>query len=229
MKALIRTMVFSLGIVGFSVSAQAESTEPHAKATGNPEAGANKVMLCTGCHGTDGNSAAPMFPKLIGQNAKYIAKQLHDFKGEDGKEPARPSAQMAGMVMSLSDQDILDIAAFYASKEAPTSTTDASDEELAIGERIYRAGNMETRVPACIGCHAPNGSGNALAGFPALAGQHAAYTIAQLEAFRLASQYPDDNSKGRRNDGDGKMMRDAASRLNDRELAAVAAYIAGLR
>lgn len=227
MKTLVRTLFLSLGLTALPALALAEAAEAPAMA-GDAEAGARKVMVCAGCHGADGNSAAAMFPKLIGQNAKYLAKQLHDFKSVDGEPAARPSPQMAGMVASLSDQDILDISAFYASQEAPLSTTDASDEELAIGERIYRAGNEETGVPACIGCHAPTGAGNALAGFPALAGQHAAYTAAQLEAFRLASQYPDDDSKGRRNDGDGKIMRDAAAHLSDRELAAVAAYIAGL-
>lgn len=227
MKTLVRTLFFSLGLAGFSGQVLAETAETTSMA-GDAEAGARKVMVCAGCHGADGNSSAAMFPKLIGQNAKYLAKQLHDFKSIDGNPAARPSAQMAGMVANLSDQDILDMAAFYASKEAPVSTTNASDEELAIGERIYRAGNEETGVPACIGCHSPNGNGNSLAGFPALAGQHAEYTAAQLEAFRLASQFPEDNSKGRRNDGDGKMMRDAAARLTDRELAAVAAYIAGL-
>jgi len=191
-------------------------------------AGKAKTAMCAGCHGADGNSPAPTAPKLIGQNEKYIAKQLKDFITPVAKG-GRFSPIMGGMAASLSETDRANVAAYFAGQKAPVAAAPAvSDDELAIGERIYRGGNEATAVPACIGCHGPKGNGNAPAGWPRLAGQHADYVVAQLQQFRLASQYPEDTSKGRRNDGDGKIMRDVTSRLTDREISAVAAYVQGL-
>lgn len=191
---------------------------------GDAEAGKAKTAMCAGCHAADGNSPLAANPKLNGQHEKYLAKQLADFKS--GK---RPSPVMAGMVAALSEQDMANIGAFFAAQATEVvQAPEVSAEDLAIGERIYRAGNEDTKVAACIGCHGPKGNGNAAAGWPTLAGQHAAYTQAQLEAFRLAAQYPEDESKGRRNDGDGKMMRAVAANMSDREIRAVAAYIQGL-
>jgi cytochrome c553 len=136
---------------------------------------------------------------------------------------------MAGMAAALGSADRADIAAFYASQESPVTAAPAvADSELALGERIYRAGNEDSGVPACIGCHGPKGNGNAPAGWPRLAGQHAGYTATQLELFRLAAQYPDDASRGRRNDGEARIMRDVSANLTDREIQAVSAYIQGL-
>jgi cytochrome c553 len=192
---------------------------------GDAEAGKAKTAVCAGCHGADGNSPIAANPKLIGQNEKYIAKQLQDIKS--GK---RTSPIMAGMVATMSEQDMADVGAYYASMEAPVAAAPAvSDDELAIGERIYRSGNEDTGVAACSGCHGPAGNGNSAARWPRLAGQHAAYTEAQLKAFRLAAQYPDQDDKGRRNDGeDAKMMRGVAATMTDREISAVSAYIQGL-
>jgi len=196
---------------------------------GDAEAGKAKSATCAACHGADGNSPLAANPKLNGQHEKYIVKQLMDFQSKDGASAARPSPMMAGMAANLSPEDMADLGAFFAAQEtAVVAAPEMTEEDLAIGEKIYRAGNENTKVAACIGCHGPKGNGNAAAGWPTLAGQHAAYTQSQLEAFRLASQYPDDKTQGRRNDGEGKMMRSVAANMTDREIQAVSAYIQGL-
>jgi len=220
MKAfVIRSVVTVLalcGVVDLAVAADAS-------------AGKAKAAMCSGCHGPDGNSPIPTNPRLNGQGARYIAKQLADFVRPADKG-GRASPVMAGMAAGLSEQDRENIAAYFASqKPAVVPAPPVSDEDIAIGERLYRAGNETSGVPACIGCHGPQGNGNAPAGWPKLSGQHAPYLVAQLRAFRLAAQYPEDPQKGRRNDGDGRMMRDAARSLNDREIDAIAAYLQGLR
>jgi len=217
MKKLISTS-FIVSLAVLSVNAFAADAA----------AGKAKTAMCAGCHGADGNSPAPTAPKLIGQHEKYIAKELKDFVTPVDKG-GRASPIMGGMAATLSADDRANVAAYFASQKPPVTAAPAvSDDDLAIGERIYRGGNEATGVPACIGCHGPKGNGNAGAGWPRLAGQHADYVVTQLQQFRLASQYPDDSSKGRRNDGDGKMMRDVTARLTDREISAVAAYIQGL-
>lgn len=194
-------------------------------------AGKAKAAMCAGCHGADGNSTINTNPKLAGQNEKYLAKQLKDFV-TDANKGGRLSPVMGGMAQTVnSDQDRANVAAYFASQKSAAAAAPAStsNDDLAIGERLYRGGNEATGVPACAGCHSPKGIGNAGAGFPRLAGQHAEYVTAQLQAFRMAAQYPDDATKGRRNDGDGRMMRDVAAHLTDREISALAAYIQGLR
>jgi len=217
MKLLTRLFFLGLALVPFSVLAA------------DAGAGKAKSAMCAGCHGADGNSPISANPKLNGQHEKYLVKQLEDFtKAAD--QGGRNSPMMAGMAASLSAADRANIAAYYsAQKPSQIAAPAVSKDDIAIGERIYRAGNEATGVPACIGCHGPQGKGNGPAGWPHLAGQHAAYVSAQLLAFRVAAQYPEDNSKGRRNDGDGKMMRDATARMTDREIEAVSAYIQGLR
>jgi len=217
MKKLL-THVFLLGLATVSFTAIA----------GDAVAGKNKSAMCAGCHGADGNSPIPANPKLNGQNEKYLVKQLEDFT-KAASVGGRSSPMMAGMAAGMSAADRANLAAFYAAQKTQTVAAPAvSADDIAIGERIYRAGNQATGVPACIGCHGPQGKGNAPAGWPRLAGQHASYVTAQLQAFRVAAQYPEDNSRGRRNDGDGKMMRDASARLTDREIEAVSAYVQGL-
>lgn len=217
-KQLASILIATMALFSFSVFA------------GDVAAGKAKTAACAGCHGVDGNSPIPANPKLNGQNEKYIAKQLADFVKAPEKG-GRASPVMAGMAAMLATPaDRANVAAYYAAqKPSVVATPPVSDDDLAIGERIYRGGNEASGVPACIGCHGPKGNGNAPAGWPSLAGQHAAYITAQLEAFRMAAQYPEDASKGRRNDGEGAMMRDAAAKLTDREISAVSAYIQGLR
>ena len=180
-------------------------------AEGDAAAGQAKSALCGSCHGVDGNSLIAMNPKLAGQSARYMVKQLQEFKSG-----ARESAIMASMVLSLSDQDMEDIAAWYSSQQ-PT-IQGANPESIELAERLYRGGNSEIAVAACSACHSPTGKGNAPAGFPLLSGQHAEYTLQQLKNFR---------SGARQNDGSA-MMRTVVERLTDKELEALASYVSGL-
>ena len=186
--------------------------------TGDAAAGKDKSVACGACHGADGNSAAPTFPKLAGQGQRYLVKQMKDIR--DG---ARPVPTMAGQLDGKSDQDLADIAAFYASQGSSGGQT--SPELLALGEKVYRSGVAERNVAACTACHSPTGKGNAPAGFPALAGQHAEYIATQLRAYRKGQEDP----SGRTNDGDSRIMRTTAFGLSDGEIDAVASYIAGLK
>ena len=180
-------------------------------AQGDAAAGQAKSALCGSCHGADGNSPLAMNPKLAGQSARYMVKQLQDFKSG-----ARAGVTMAAMVLSLSDQDMEDLAAWYSSQQ-PT-LQGANPESIELAQRLYRAGNSEIAVAACSACHSPTGKGNAPAGFPSLSGQHAEYTLQQLKDFR---------SGARQNDG-GEMMRTVVERLTDKELEALASYVSGL-
>jgi cytochrome c553 len=194
------------------------TAESGGAATGDAAAGKNMAATCGACHGADGNSAVPTFPKLAGQGENYLLKQMQDIR--DG---ARAVPTMAGQLDGKSDKDLADLAAFYASQPASGGQTDP--ELLALGEKVYRSGVLERNVAACTACHSPNGNGNAPAGFPALAGQHAEYTAAQLRAYRQGYEDP----AGRTNDGDSKIMRTTAFGLSDMEIDAVASYVAGLK
>ena len=186
--------------------------------TGDAEAGAGKVVMCAACHGADGNSLAPTFPKLAGLGAPYLNKQMRDIRSG-----LRPVALMAGQVDNLSDQDLADIAAYY---DAQDRTGEVADEALVdLGRKIYMSGIMERQVAACSGCHSPTGQGNGPAGYPALSGQHADYIAQQLTMFRKGYEDP----AGRVNDGDSKIMRTTAFQLSDLEIQAVANYAAALR
>lgn len=185
---------------------------------GDPAAGAQKVAICSACHGADGNSLVPAFPKLAGLGEKYLLQQMQHIRSG-----LRPVAQMAGQVDNLSDQDLADIAAFYSAK--PRSVEKASPQLVALGEKVYRAGVADRNVAACIACHGARGTGNAPAGFPALGGQHADYVAAQLKAYRKGYEDP----TGRVTDGDIKIMRSNAFGLSDMEIEAVAAYVSGLQ
>ncbi len=182
-----------------------------AMAGGDAEAGKSKSASCAACHGTDGNSAAATFPKIAGQHADYIAKQLADYKSG-----ARQNALMVGQVAALSEQDMADLGAYFATEKGTIGK--ANDETLAAGEAIYRGGIPETGAAACMACHGINGAGMPGAGFPQLRGQFADYTKAQLMAFRDGS---------RNNDG-ASVMRSMAKRMTDDEITAVAEYIEGL-
>jgi cytochrome c553 len=168
--------------------------------------------VCAACHGPDGNSPIPQNPSIAGQHASYLYKQLSDFKA--GR---RKNAIMAGIVAGLSDQDMRNVAAHYATQKPRPDA--AKDRTLAAaGQKLYRGGDSDIGVPACSGCHSPDGAGIP-AQYPRLAGQHGDYTTAQLQSFR---------SGDRGNDPNG-MMRTIAARLSDKEIAALADYIAGLR
>ena len=182
-----------------------------ATAQGDAAAGEGKVALCASCHGTGGVSQIPQNPNLAGQNAGYLVKQLEDYQSG-----ARTDLTMTAMVATLSEQDILDIAAYYASLSV--EVTGADPAALELGETLYRGGNKDIAVAACSACHSPTGQGNGPAGFPSVSGQHAAYTLKQLKDFRAGT---------RANDLNG-MMRTTVERLTDTELEALANYLAGL-
>ena len=171
---------------------------------------ASYTAVCAACHGADGNSGTPANPKLAQQHPEYLVKQLQEFKNDK-----RANAVMKGFASALSDDDMRNIAWWVAAKKAKTGFSKEKDL-VAIGERIYRGGIADRQVPACAGCHSPNGVGIP-AQYPRLGGQHADYTEAQLKAFRDG---PRKNSP---------QMTEVAAKLNDREIKAVADYIAGLR
>ena len=178
---------------------------------GDPTKGKTLSQTCAACHNADGNSVNPVWPKLAGQHAEYIVKQLNDFK--DGK---RVNAQMSPMVASLSEEDMADLAAFYASQT--TKQGAAKPEFIESGQNIYRAGDAKSGIPSCMACHGPSGAGNPGAQYPALAGQHADYTVLQLKAFKAEERSNDTN----------KVMRSIASSMTNAQIEAVSEYIQGL-
>ena len=180
-----------------------------AVAAGNPAAGKTKAEACGACHGVDGNSSAPIFPKLASQHASYISKQLHDFKSQK-----RPEPTMSALAEPLTDEDIADLSAYYAHQKI----TIEKGEPSPAGEKVYRTGNVDTGVPACTGCHGPGGNGNPGARFPQVNGQYAAYIAKTLHDFKAGA---------RGNDLNG-MMRSIAARLNEDEIKAVADYMSTL-
>ncbi len=173
--------------------------------------------VCVACHGADGNSPAAVNPHLAGQVEQYIYKQLANFKAADGKPAVRNNPIMGGMVAALSDDDMKNVAAYFAQQKL--KAVGAKDEkQIALGQKLWRQGDFAKGVPACAGCHGPAGAGLP-AQYPKLAGQYAEYTEAQLKAFR----------QGERANDPEKMMRMVAAKLSDAEIKAVAEYAAGLR
>ncbi|QSX37373.1 c-type cytochrome [Shewanella sedimentimangrovi] len=201
--------------LALSVLAAMSST---AMAEGNAEAGKTKALVCSACHGMDGNSMIDMYPKLAGQHAHYLEKQLHDFQSaaKSGGKEGRMDPIMGGMAMPLSQQDIEDVAAFYASQAVQAIEV---QDVPALGKQLYTGGDMSRGVTACMACHGPDGKGADLAGFPSLTGQHANYIKIQLTKFR---------TKARANDLNG-MMQDIAGKLTDADIEALSKYIAGLK
>ena len=179
-------------------------------AKGDPDAGNAKSLVSSACHGQYGNSINPDWPSLAGQHEKYLIQSITAYKNQ-----TRKNAIMYPLAMSLSDQDIEDLAAYYHTQKALSLTY---DEELAKeGENIYRGGT-KNGVAACIACHGPNGKGNPGAGYPVLAGQHASYTIIALKEY----------ANGNREAGINNMMQSIAPRMTDKEMTAVAEYIQAL-
>ncbi|CBL45505.1 cytochrome c, class I [gamma proteobacterium HdN1] len=189
-------------------------------AAGDAAAGQGKTAMCGACHGADGNSMIPNFPKLAGQGEAYIAKQLHDIRSG-----ARSVPEMTGMTENLSEQDIADIAAYYHAQKVQVGQ--AKKDLVEHGQELYRAGKPEAGVAACAGCHGANGHGMPGAAFPALSGQHEAYIAKQLKAFRAAGR-EDETGDRRTNDGETMMMRATAGRLSDNDIKALSSYINGL-
>jgi cytochrome c553 len=185
-----------------------------ALALGDADAGKSKAAICAACHGADGNSVVPNWPKVAGQHAQYLERQVTLIKGG-----SRPVPEMSGIVIGLSDQDIADIAAYFSSQTTSAGLTDAA--LLEAGEQLYRGGNAATEIPACMSCHGPAGEGNPLSGYPSLAGQHSVYSEKMLKGFRAGNTWGED-------DANSQVMTDVTLRLTDDEIKAVASYIQGL-
>ncbi|MFY8119059.1 MAG: c-type cytochrome [Roseateles sp.] len=196
---------------GFTFAAAALASGAPAAAKPDLAKGqATATQVCAACHTADGSRGSPANPILQGQHPEYLAKQLHEFK--DGK---RKNAVMQGMAATLSDEDIRNVSAFYASKTAKPGFA-KSKELVSLGEKIYRGGIADRQIPACAGCHTPTGAGMP-AQYPRIGGQHSDYTEAQLNAFRAGTR------------GNNAQMLAIAAKMNDREIKAVSDYIAGLR
>ncbi len=206
MKKIILLLSLTLSMFNIAIAAD-----------GNAAAGKDKSAMCAACHGADGNSLVPMYPKLASLNANYIAKQLADFKAAatSGGKTGRNDPIMGGMVMTLSEQDMADLGAFFASQKR----SDGAGTADAAGQKLFFGGKLDRNVTACAACHAQNGHGMPAAGFPSLASQNAEYIKIQLEKFRSASRSNDRNA----------IMRKVAAGLSDSDIAAVSQYIASIK
>lgn len=205
MKQLLASLAMTLGAIG-TVHADMHSDA-------DPAAGEQKAAVCAACHGPTGIGIAPSFPNLAGQQASYLANQIIDIR--DGR---RAVPQMTGLLTDFSDQDAWNVAAWYAEQESAVGEADLTPEQLARGEALYRAGDLELGIPACAACHSPDGSGIGSAAYPALSGQHAAYIVSTLEAF----------ASGARTNSPNGMMSDIASKLSDEDMQILGEYVQGL-
>ena len=210
MMKSVATLLTSLLLA--TVAASSHGAEGEAKAPAKPDLAkgqATSTNVCAACHTNDGSRGSPANPIIQGQHPEYIVKQLEEFKAGGRANPI-----MSGMAAPLSDADMKNVAAFYASKTAKPGF--AKNKDLVVlGEKIYRGGIADRMIPACAGCHSPTGAGIP-AQYPRLAGQHADYTEAQLLAFRSGT---------RKNSA---QMTGVAAKMNDKEIKAVSDYIAGL-
>ncbi len=210
MKTSLKVTLASLALLSTTCSF-ANSPATEAKKAGDATKGKEKSATCTACHGADGNSANPLWPKLAGQHANYIEKQLVDFH-----DKKRNDATMSAMVAALSAEDIKDLSAYYSAQAIKPGA--GNKEKVELGKIVYKGGNLTTQVTACAACHGPTGMGNPAANYPRVSGQHAAYVVKQLKDFK----------KGDRANDSSSIMRSIAKRMSDEEMEAVAEYMAGL-
>jgi len=197
------------GLTLAAIPAQADSL-----VDGSADAGKAKALTCTACHGPEGNSSSALWPNIAGQNASYTQAQLKAFK--DG---SRVDPLMSSQAMLLSDQDMADLAVYFES--LPGAAQAVADASLVSrGEALYRGGDKESGAAACLACHGPTGRGNPAAKYPALQGQHAAYTAKQLQAYSAGT---------RETDGKTRIMRDIAARLDKDDIVAISSYVQGLK
>lgn len=210
MKRVLLALALSVPFAAF-----AEGTAKDLFVKGDAAAGATKAAVCGACHGPTGNGSAPIYPKLAGQSSKYTYEQLAAFKSGKRQNPI-----MAGQVANLSDQDMKDLAAHYATLKLTPGV--ANKESVAIGNKLYRAGDAARGIPACASCHGPTGAGQPSVGYPRIGGQNADYTLLALQRLHGTSteSLPE---------GNVKMMATVAAKLTDKEMAALASYINGLQ
>lgn len=209
MKNKLASLLAIAGLVLAATQVQANSL-----VDGSADAGKAKALTCTACHGPEGNSSTAMWPNIAGQNAPYLLAQLKSFKDGSRMDPL-----MSAQAMMLTDQDMVDLAVYFESLPAAAQAVkDAST--VRRGEKLYRGGNTENGVAACLACHGPTGRGNPAAKYPAIQGQHADYTAKQLNDYASGT---------RETDGKTRIMRDIADRLSKEDIAALSSYIQGLR
>lgn len=206
------TLAYVFAVAGISLAAfqaQAESL-----VDGSVEAGKSKSVTCAACHGAAGISANPLWPNIAGQSASYLVAQLKAFKDGTRKNPL-----MTSQAVMLSDQDMADLAVYFESLPGPAQAV-ADPDLVGKGEALYRGGEVSKEIAACIACHGPTGAGNPAANYPALKGQHAAYTAKQLRDYA---------SGERVSDGKTRVMREIAGKLSEDEIVALASYVQGLK
>jgi cytochrome c553 len=209
MKNKLSPLFVVAGLALASTQIQAESL-----VDGSADAGKASALTCTACHGPEGNSASPLWPNIAGQNAPYLLAQMMAFK--DG---SRVDPLMSSQAMILTDEDIANLAVYFES--LPAAAQSIADESLLDrGEALYRGGNKGNEASACLACHGPTGRGNPAANYPALQGQHAAYTAKQLHAYADGE---------RSTDGKTHMMQDIAANLDKDDIAALSSYVQGLK
>ena len=205
---MLRYFAVALLIMVPVIGVQAQTTDM----TGDPERGKQKAESCAACHGADGNSNNPVWPKIAGQHPNYIVEQLQAFKSG-----ARDNAQMMPMAQNLSQQDMQDLAAYFAAqKMSPGAAKD--DASLEKAETLYRAGKSEAGMPACMACHGPRGNGMPYIGYPKISGQHPEYLASTLKAYR----------SGEREGAQAQVMQAIAAELTDADIQALANYLSGL-
>jgi len=202
-RCLVFCLLISIPICTYS------SESAHQRPGGNVSEGQVKSAACQGCHGLDGNSFSPDWPNLASQNARYLSRQIRDFQSGARQDPT-----MQSMVTELVEQDIMDIAAYFATQKVQADAASNS----AAGRRLYMGGNRYTHLPACAGCHGPNGTGNGPGGIPGLAGQKPGYVIKTLRDFKT----------GIRNNDRNQIMQDIAVKMTEKEMEAVAQFLAGM-
>ena len=215
--------VLSLGLFAANASAEDAGAAPAGAVVGSADAGAAKAAVCTACHGVNGNSTNPEWPVLAGQNAVYIREQLAMFKAKKRNNPV-----MQPIVDPLTEQDMADLAAFFAA-QTPTGL-EADPSYWKAGEALYRSGDAARGIPACVACHGPAGQGNAGAGFPALRAQHSVYTVKQLQDYLTKNRYRDPANPEKINSTrNSAMMTTIAARLTPEDIRNLASYVQGLR
>ncbi len=215
-----RSLLSCLVTLLCAVTAFGTQAADAAKATPKGDAARGQIIVstvCVGCHGPDGNSPLAVNPKLAGQHADYLVKQMKNFKPVDGKQPERINPIMNGMIAAYDEGQMRDLAAYFAAQTQKGEVA-KNRETIELGQKLYRGGDQAKGLPACAACHGPTGTGIP-AQYPRIGGQFAEYTEAQLKSFREGARANDPN----------KMMRMVAIKMTDHEIKAVSDYIAGLR
>ncbi len=222
MAKMMRASWAGVALLAATLSYAQTSAAPDSPfSTGKAQNGASKTAVCTGCHGPNGNSVNPEWPRLAGQSAVYVAEQLNLFKAQ-----VRPNPVMMPMASGLSAQDINDVAVFYEAQTPQGLEGDPSYWKA--GETLYRRGDRARNIPACVACHGPGGRGNLAAGYPALRAQQSVYVVKQLNDYASGARY-----SGAKNPAqpsrNGAMMLTIAKRLTPEDMRDVASYVQGLR